>query len=134
MIIWNIPLRTVSEVNSSEHWASRARRHKHQQYIIRLYCVKQGVIKIPCHVKMTRFSRSLADDDNLPTFFKYIRDELSEYLIPEKKGHYVTKKGQIRPLKGRADNDPRITWTYAQEKANTSSVRIEISFPEIPDN
>ena len=68
------------------------------------------------------------DDDNLPTAFKYIRDEISELLIPEKAGVYINKKGKTIKIKGRADSDPRIKWQYFQEKTTLSAIKIEIEF------
>jgi hypothetical protein len=68
------------------------------------------------------------DDDNLRFSLKWIRDEISECLIPEKRKSYVDKNGKLRHLKGRADDDERITWDYAQEKNQTYGVRIEIRF------
>lgn len=126
-IIWEIPLKTVSEANSSEHWTKSSKRHRQQQFFIRqLFNTESIKIGLPCTVKMTRMSSRLLDDDNLRTAFKWIRDEISECLIPEKCGKYVDNKGIIRFLKGRADNDTRIIWEYAQEKSRNQGVKIEI--------
>lgn len=126
MIIWTLPLKTVSEVNVSEHWSKKSKRHKQQQFFIRsLYSHEAEDIKLPCIVKLIRISPKLLDDDNLRSAFKWIRDELSECLIPEKLKPYVTKKGTLALIKGRADDDPRITWLYAQEKGKLG-IRIEI--------
>ncbi len=47
--------------------------------------------------------------------FKYVADAIADQLIPG-----------LRP--GMADDDPRITWEYAQEKAKKLGVRIEITY------
>lgn len=131
-ITWELPLKTISEGNSgSEHWSAKNKRHKMQQFFIRsLFAHEAAQITLPCIVKFTRLSPRELDDDNLTMAFKWIRDEVSECLIPEKRSVYVTKQGKVREIKGRADSDPRIIWQYAQEKARLSGVRIEISFEE----
>ena len=35
-ISWEIPIRTVSELNSKEHWTKKAKRHKSQQKFVKL--------------------------------------------------------------------------------------------------
>lgn len=137
MIVWSLPLKTVSEINNvkvkskdgksrSEHWTEKSKRHKQQQFFIRSLFNHEGIeIKLPCTVKLIRISPRLLDDDNLRSAFKWIRDELSECLIPEKVKAYVTKKGKMALIKGRADDDPRITWIYDQEKGK-QGIRIEI--------
>lgn len=131
-IIWDLPLKTVSEANSSEHWTKSSKRHRQQQFFIRQLFNKESTkIELPCTVKMTRTSTRFLDDDNLRIAFKWIRDEISECLIPEKCGNFVDKKGKIRSLKGRADDDTRITWEYSQEKSKVQGIKIEIDFDEI---
>ncbi len=71
-----------------------------------------GAIPLPVHVTLKRYApRSLDEGDNLPMSMKYIRDSVAAFLT-----------GDHRP--GRADNDPRITWLYAQEKSKDYYVRI----------
>ena len=129
-IAFEIPIKTVSEANCSEHWTKKAKRHRSQQYFIRLaYNLYVKAMELPCHVTLTRLSPRLLDaDDNLPMAFKWIKDELSECIFPDKRKSYVTKKGKLRFIKGRADSDPRVTWRYAQEKGCFYRVRIEIEF------
>ena len=127
VIKMEIPIKTVSEANSSEHWTRKAIRHRRQQFFTRAaYNRSVKHLQLPCIVKLTRLSPRKLDDDNLRGAMKYIRDEVSECIIPEKAGTYVTKKGSVRSIKGRADSDPRITWIYEQEKAPRQGVRIEI--------
>jgi len=129
MISWILPIKTVSEINSSEHWSKKSKRHKIQQFFVRyLFSRESNKIELPCTIRLTRLSPRLLDDDNLPTSMKYVRDEISEILIPEKVGWYKTRTGKLKKLKGRADDDPRILWKYSQEKWPTQAVRIEIIF------
>lgn len=127
-IIWHLPtLKTVSEGNCSQHWKKKDDRCKQQQFFIRA-CFNswEGEITLPCIVKLIRIGPRQLDSDNLQFAFKKIRDEIAECLIPEKRRSYINKKGKIVPIKGRADNDPRITWLYDQEKNPTLGIRIEI--------
>lgn len=123
---WEVNLKVVNEINCTEHWTVKSKRHKSQQRFIRLLFArdKKG-IPFPCIVKFTRLSPRMYDDDSIATAFKFIRDELSELLIPEKAGFYINKKGKAVPIKGRADNDPRIKWEYAQEKSKRTLIRVE---------
>lgn len=77
---------------------------------------------------MTRLSPRLLDDDNLRSAFKWIRDEISVCLIPEKRTTYIDKNGKVREVKGRADDDERICWAYKQEKAKRQGIRLSIEF------
>lgn len=129
-IEWEIPLETVSEANCSQHWRKKYLRHKKQQIFIRLaYNKYVKNITFPCEVTMIRLApRTLDEDDNLRMAFKWIKDEISECLLPEKQGSYLNKKGNTVKIKGRADSDPRIKWKYAQEPCTQLRVRIEIDF------
>ena len=128
-IIWELPLKTVSESNCSEHWTKKSKRHKQQQFFIRsLFSHEAQEIPIPCIVKMIRIGpRFLDKDDNLPMSFKWIKDEISECLFPDKRGSYLNKQGKIRFIKGRADDSPLVKWEYDQEKSKIQGIRIEIS-------
>ncbi len=127
-IIWEIPLKTVSEANCSEHWRVKSKRHKLQQFFIRsLFKHEAKSIGLPCYVSLTRLSPRLLDDDNLRMAFKWIRDEISECLIPLMRKTYINKQGNIQEIKGRADCDPRISWGYNQQKSRKMGIRIEIN-------
>ncbi len=127
-IVWEIPLKTVSEANRSEHWTVSSRRHRQQQFFVRmLFNQETREIPIPCKITLTRLSsRDLDAKDNLPMSFKWISDEISECIFPEKQKAYVTDKGKLRPIKGRLDDDPRLHWEFHQEKSSRMGIRIEI--------
>jgi len=125
-ITWELPIKTVSEANSSEHWIKKSKRHKTQQFFIRLLFKKaQENITLPCQVTLTRLSSRSLDDDNLRMAFKWIRDELSDLLTGNTK-FYINKKGRAQRIAGRSDSDPRIKWEYAQEACKTQGIRVEI--------
>lgn len=111
---WEVPLKIISEANSTEHWTKKHARHKSQRMVIGLmWLQKQPEIPFPCVVKMTRISSRLLDDDNLVGAFKHVRDYVADCIIPHK------------PI-GRSDSDKRIKWEYAQEKGKPQGMRLEI--------
>lgn len=115
IIEWILPIQTVSEANCSEHWSKKHKRHRLQKRNIHFaFLSNRPQISLPCLVKMTRISpRTLDKDDNLPCAFKWIKDEIA---------------AQITGIKaaGRADDDEKIIWHYAQEKGKNQSIKIEI--------
>lgn len=127
-ISWEISIKTVSEANSTEHWTKKSKRHKEQQFFVRLsWQLNVEKLKFPCVITLTRLSPRLLDcDENLPMAFKWIKDEIGACIFPEKVVNYVSKSGKIKQNKGHADSDPRVTWQYKQEKRNIKAVRIEI--------
>lgn len=123
-IILNLPIRTVSESNCSEHWSVKSKRHRQQQFFIRLLLItSKPEIILPCKITLIRISPRLLDDDNLVGSLKYIRDEISAYINPEKvvKCKKINKNNKIvlYENKGHADNDKNITWAYAQKNGKT---------------
>jgi hypothetical protein len=109
----------------------KAKRHKQQQYFIRLSYLKQKVdIQLPCTVLLSRLSPRLLDDDNLRSALKYVRDEISELILGQTDKTYTTKSGKIKKMKGRWDSDPRITWLYEQKKNPIQKVCIKITHKE----
>lgn len=117
VVNWQLPIKTASEANSSEHWTKKAKRHRLQKRWIKAAFLKEKPqIEFPMHVVITRLApRSLDCQDNLPCSLKYVVDAIAEELT----GNYVP---------GRADGDKRITWEYRQEKGSPKeyAVKIEI--------
>lgn len=101
-----IPLKTISLTNSRLHWRALSLFHRKQKMVIRLtlqpLLLKEN-IQLPCHITLTRLSQKKLDDDNLPSAFKAIRDEIANLLIPG-----------LPP--GKADDSPLISWAYEQKK------------------
>ncbi len=127
-IMWELPLTTVSEANSSEHWTKSSKRHRQQQFFVRamFHGLKQE-IPIPCTITLTRLNcRGLDKFENLPMAFKYIKDEIALCILPEYRKAYVTRNGKVKQIKGHGDEDPRLHWKCAQEKSKTMGIRIEI--------
>lgn len=127
-ISWKIPLKTVSESNSNEHWTQKRKRHRSQQFFVRMLFKSEKLpIPIPCVVRLTRISSRLLDaEENLPMAFKWIKDEIGACIFPEKVIVYQKKNGTYAKNKGHADSDPRVKWEYSQEKGKIPGIRIEI--------
>lgn len=127
-ITWELPLKTVSESNSSEHWTKSSKRHRIQQFFVRnLFSKEESEVPIPCIVTLTRLSPRMLDaEENLPMAFKWIKDEIGACLFPEKVVVYKNKSGKISKNKGHADSSSLVTWKYSQEKNKKMGIRIEI--------
>jgi hypothetical protein len=113
---WTLNITTVSEANSSEHWSKKDKRHDLQQQFVKLSFERHagGKVVLPCKIRLTRLGMRFLDrHDNLRMSLKWVVDQLADCISPGK-------------AKGRADDDPRIEWEYAQEKHPISAVRIEI--------
>jgi hypothetical protein len=105
MIEIELPLRLVSVANVRESWqqkAARTRAHRRAAIAIPRHAV-------PCTVTITRIGPKELDGDNLLSSCKAVRDGIADRL-------------------GVKDNDPRVTWLYAQEKAKPKryAVRVRI--------
>jgi hypothetical protein len=100
-----LPLRIESCANKREHWSVRARRTKAH----RLAALAVPAHPLPCVVTLIRVAPRALDDDNLASGFKALRDGIADRL-------------------GVKDNDPRITWRYAQVrgKAKEYAARVDI--------
>lgn len=125
MIFVTIPLKTVSEANSHEHWRARQKRAKGQRDAAGLFVLGESQRRNGYHsswilnggpegtrlhnlvVTITRLSARQLDSDNLASSQKHVRDGVADAL-------------------GIDDRDPRVRWEYAQEKAKGFAVRIEI--------
>ncbi len=109
-----VPIATVSEANTFEHWTDKHRRHKKQKERTHLMLPAQKY-PLPCSINLTRISPRNLDGDNLVSSMKHIRDAVAEKIHPG-----------LAP--GRADDDPLITWNYSQEKGQPKQQGVRISF------
>lgn len=103
----DVPIRTVSEANSHEHWRYRQTRAKRQRTAVVLMLSGRLMPSLPAVVTMTRLSPRQLDDDNLAGSMKHVRDEVARCL-------------------GIDDRDPRVKWVTAQDRAKGYAVRVEI--------
>jgi hypothetical protein len=111
-MIITLPIQTVSEANARCHWAKRAKRVKHQRQTVAMVMAGRVIcdgLRAPCAVTLTRIAPRALDDDNLRGALKAARDGVADAL-------------------GIRDNDPRVTWSYGQERGSARhyAVRIEV--------
>lgn len=107
----DLPLRLGRGLNDRKHWAPRSKQAKAERQCAHLL-VKHRYDKppLPVVVTLVRLSAGTLDDDNLQGAFKAVRDGVADaYGIP--------------------DNDPRLRFQYAQERAKrgTAGVRVVIA-------
>jgi len=114
-----IPIRTVSEANCTDHWRVKHKRHKKQKALIyMLLRPKRPLLKVPCHINITRYApRKLDKHDNLPISVKYLLDACCEVITND-----------YRP--GRADSDERIEVAYNQVISKHYAVKIHFLMPD----
>lgn len=111
---WEGPMIIKSEANMREHFWKVKKRRDQQKYIINSAIAEfRTETALPCIISLTRLYPRLCDSDNLQISFKFIRDHLASIVIPGKAA-------------GRADNDPRLSWEYKQEKSKLKGCRIQI--------
>lgn len=82
-IEFTVPIRTISEANSRDHWrVKNARKVAQQQEVhVALHNLLIGrVIQLPCVVRLTRYGQNMLDDDNLAGSFKGCRDQIARQL------------------------------------------------------
>ena len=85
-MIYDLPIKTVSEMNVREHWGKRSQRVKEQRETAHLltrsaingkgWKYAGGIIK----VTLTRIAPRELDSDNLTASFKAIRDGVADGL------------------------------------------------------
>lgn len=117
-----MPIKTVTEGKQEAHWSIPSKRHKNQKDIIHCFLkLDKPKITTPCTVKLIRIApRSMDDHDNLKMSFKWIVDAIAEYIHPNK-------------AIGRADDDKKIKWEYAQEKGAPKEYAIRIEITKNPN-
>lgn len=106
-----VPIRTVSESNQREHWATKHRRNKRQQEAVgyAMLAVRPLLPKPPVLVTLTRFAYCRLDPGNLEASFKHVQDAVAKML-------------------GVDDGDQvRVSWLYEQEKKRHYGIRITIT-------
>ncbi len=117
-----IPIATISEANSREHWTVAHTRHRRQKLAVRLALASNQLpVQFPVVVTMTRLSPRKLDSDNLHSALKYVRDAIAEHFLPG-----------LAP--GRADDHPGFSWSVRQEKHSDKAVKIEFQYhPQVSD-
>lgn len=112
MIAVTIPIKTVSEANTTGAWRTKARRVKAQKHAVALVMSQfdARAVKLPAVVRLTRCSFGMLDSDNCASSMKAVRDSVATWL-------------------GIDDGDTtQVVYQYAQEMAprKTYAVKIEV--------
>lgn len=108
-VSFTLHVRTVSILNSREHWRVRHRRakaHRSQAALLTMQHVGASP-RFPLEVRMTRVSAGELDDDNLSGALKEVRDGVADGL-------------------GIKDNDPRVTWARSQRRGKRGEFAVEV--------
>lgn len=106
-------IKTISEANNRDHWATKMIRKNSQQNAFRaLWRNSKAKVNLPAVIIFTRYSCKVLDDDNLRSAFKAIRDQLAKEI-------------------GVDDGSQLITFAYCQEKINKRQHYFEIEIREV---
>lgn len=101
---FELPIRTVSVVNTREHWRRRAKRAQGERMAAKTQCPD---FQLPCVVTLTRIAPRALDDDNLRPALKAIRDGIADRL-------------------GVNDRDPRVRWQYQQARGAPKQYAVRV--------
>ncbi len=110
MITLEIPIKTVSEANSREHWRVKNKRKQNQQAAVWFSLQSRSAfLPPPILVTLERIGKRLLDDDNLASSFKGIRDMVAAF--------YCLDDGDTKAVR----------WKYSQSIGRDYAIRITIS-------
>ena len=111
VLMFEAPIRTVSEANTRGHWSKRYARSEAQKHAVLALCRSRFGVRPPppVRVTLTRIAPRTLDSDNLASAFKAIRDAVAFWLELD-------------------DGDERISWAYVQTKGapKVYAIRVEI--------
>lgn len=100
-----IPIRVDAWANMRGHWRTQQKKKdKEKQAISTVLAFQRDIPQLPVVITFTRFAPRFLDCDNLPSAFKYIRDEIAR--------HY------------NSDDAPsaKFRWIYQQEKTTVADL------------
>lgn len=106
-ILVSLPLATLSEANSREHFRVKAKRTASQRMVVGAMLAPYTRPTLPCVVVMTRVSVLSLDDDNAVSAMKGVRDSIAKWI-------------------GVNDRDPRICFHVGQEKCKRGSEQLRV--------
>lgn len=83
-LLATIPIRTLSALNSREHWRARAKRVRDERWVTHVMLSEFDGQKplLPCAIRLTRVGPTSGLDpfDNLPSALKGIADAVAAWL------------------------------------------------------
>jgi|SRR5208283_411141 len=115
-----MPIKTVSEANSNEHWSAKHKRHKEHRKIVAIYFRNVEIVP-PCTISLTRIAPRMLDDDNLVGSLKHVRDYIADCILP---GYQMGRADSIVN-----DGEFALRWEYSQEKGAPKeyAVKVEVA-------
>jgi hypothetical protein len=110
-----LPLRTVSEKNTREHWRTRARRVAGQRGMAKIACWQPCAAfrKTPVTVLLTRVAPQALDDDNVAASLSGVRDGVADALQTN-------------------DRDPLVLWRYGQRRGRPREYSVLVHLEATP--
>lgn len=118
-IDFNLPIKTVSEMNQREHWYERLCRKRAQQeevFVAMHNNLRGRVVQLPCKVVLTRIGVRRLDSDNLAASFKHVQDAIA------------------RGLKVDDGDIAKVSWTYLQMPVATQKTYgIKVCIMSLPE-
>ncbi len=107
-MIVTVPIRIESTPNLREHFHTRARRtREHRTAAYYALRAAKASHALPCVITITRIAPRSLDDDNAISGAKGVRDGIADWLDVK-------------------DNDPRVTWKYAQRRGPPKHYACEV--------
>jgi hypothetical protein len=82
-LIFEFPMKTVSEMNRRDHWRTVHKRKAAQQREVDIEwkrAASGGKVALPCRVVLTRIAPKTLDSDNLASAMKATRDQVARLL------------------------------------------------------
>ena len=107
-VVFEVPVRLISESNQREHWRARHKRKKDQQEMVSAAWPRRARVSLPCVVTLTRVGPKRLDSDNLAGSFKHCQDFLAKLLKVD-------------------DGDvANVMWQYKQEPVGKREYRLKV--------
>ena len=119
-LMFELELLPTIDPNAHRNWGARSRETKHIRGVIDMVCRLKGLPQEPltsAHVRMTRFSASQPDGDNLADSFKAVLDALKEWVVP----------GKVRGAGVISDDDPdTVQLEYVWKRRKRGHIMVEV--------
>lgn len=114
-LVFDAPIKTISEANCRDHWRVKSQRRKEQQQTVTgmlINALRGRQVALPCVVRLTRVGPKVLDSDNLQSAFKATRDAIARKL-------------------GVDDGDERIKFEYDQTPIGEYSYNVIVEIRSV---
>ena len=117
-----LPLKTVSEINTRCHWATRAKRSCLARDLARVSVISHfcgSAIPVPpLTVILVRVAPRKLDGDNLRSALKAVRDGVADAILAPNRGNQSRKWAD--------DSSGEIAWRYGQANGKAKQYQVII--------